>query len=220
MHADFAQLLAVRDGAWIDPGVEEHIQRCPKCSFELTRLARDKHDLRQLPGFEPPLRAWRAVRERLEGVPRRRATPRPLWAFAAAGGALAAFALAWLAFVYHGVAPAPSSAMTVQRPAKSESDEIGTLISRSQRLEAILHTLPPRPNVERAGTSATIDDLQTRIQLVDAQLSDPVRSTLNRDRAERLWSARVELLNSLVHVRYAEAASAGYWTPSTTFGVI
>jgi hypothetical protein len=220
MHADFAQLLAVRDGGWIDPAIEEHIQRCSKCSFELTHLARVKHDLRQLPGFEPPLRTWRAVHERLEGVPQHRARPRSRWAFAAAGGALAAFALGWFAFSYHGIAPTPSSATTRPRTTNSESDEIGTLISRSQRLEAILHTLPPRPNVERAGTSATIDDLQTRIQLVDAQLSDPVLSMPNRDRAARLWSARVELLNSLVHVRYAEAASAGYGSPSTTFGVI
>jgi hypothetical protein len=220
MHADFAQLTAVRDGVSLDPGVEEHIARCSRCSFELTQLARVKHDLRQLPAFEPPPGAWRAVCERLAGAPPRRARPRPLWAFAAAGGALAALALAWFVFLEHGVARTPPSPVTARQPAKSEPDAIGTLISRSQRLEAILHTLPPRPNVERAGTSATIDYLQTRIQLVDAQLSDPARATLDRDRAERLWSARVELLNSLVHVRYAEAASAAYWTPSSTFGVI
>jgi hypothetical protein len=218
MHADFAQLLAVRDGTPIDPGVEEHIVKCSKCSFELTHLARVKYDLRQLPGFEPPLRTWLAVREQLEGTPRRRAPTRPLWAFAAAGGALAALALAWFAFFDHGAVPTRPG--LAQQSVTRESDTVKTLIGRSQRLEAILHTLPPRPNVERAGTSATIDDLQASIQRVDAQLSDPVRSTLDRDRTERLWSARVELLNSLVHVRYAEAAIAGYWTPSYNFGVI
>jgi hypothetical protein len=101
-----------------------------------------------------------------------------------------------------------------------ETEAIGTLITRSQRLEAILHTLPPRPNVERAGTSAAIDELQTRIQLVDSQLSDPIKSGLDRSQAQRLWSARVELLDSLVHVRYAEAASAGDWTHSFNIGVI
>jgi hypothetical protein len=203
MHADFAQLLAVRDGTPIDPGVEEHIVKCSKCSFELTHLARVKYDLRQLPGFEPPLRTWLAVREQLEGTPRRRAPTRPLWAFA---------------FFDHGAVPTRPG--LAQQSVTRESDTVKTLIGRSQRLEAILHTLPPRPNVERAGTSATIDDLQASIQRVDAQLSDPVRSTLDRDRTERLWSARVELLNSLVHVRYAEAAIAGYWTPSYNFGVI
>jgi hypothetical protein len=223
MHADFQELLAVRDGVPIDPAVEDHIASCSQCSFELTRLARVKLDLRQLPSFEPPPQAWRAVRGRLEGAPRRRTLTRPLLALATASGALAALALAWFVYLPPGGATRtrpPAYLSARQPPASRQSDAIGTLISRSQRLEAILDTLPPRPNVERAATSATIDDLQTRIQLVDAQLSDPAKSTIDRDQAQRLWSARVQLLDSLVHMRYAEAASVGDWTHSSNFGVI
>jgi hypothetical protein len=213
MHADFQELLAVRDGVPVDPAVEEHIARCSQCSFELTRLARIKLDLRKLPAFEPPPGAWRTVRARLEGAPRARPMRRTFLTLATASGALAALALAWFVHLEHGAATAP-------RVDLRETEAIGTLITRSQRLEAILHTLPPRPNVERAGTSAAIDELQTRIQLVDSQLSDPIKSGLDRSQAQRLWSARVELLDSLVHVRYAEAASAGDWTHSFNIGVI
>jgi hypothetical protein len=61
--------------------------------------------------------------------------------------------------------------------------------------------------VERAATSAAIDDLQTRIQILDQQLSAAAND--DRYRTQRLWSARVELMNSLVYVRYAEAARNG-----------
>jgi hypothetical protein len=87
---------------------------------------------------------------------------------------------------------------------------IGSLVTRSQQLENILQRLPRRPTVERAATSATIDELQARIQVLDLQLSTVVKSDPDRDRAQRLWNTRVTLLNSLVSVRYAEAVSDGY----------
>jgi hypothetical protein len=91
-----------------------------------------------------------------------------------------------------------------------EEDMIGSLVTRSQQLENILQRLPRRPTVERAATSATIDELQARIQVLDLQLSTVVKSDPDRDRAQRLWNTRVTLLNSLVSVRYAEAVSDGY----------
>jgi hypothetical protein len=73
--------------------------------------------------------------------------------------------------------------------------------------------------VERAATSAAIDELQTRIQMLDQQLS----AAANDDgyRTQRLWSARVQLMNSLVYVRYAEAArNSDRSDPSSTIGAI
>jgi hypothetical protein len=86
---------------------------------------------------------------------------------------------------------------------------IGSLVTRSQRLEGILQSLPRRPTVERAATSATIDELQARIQLLDLQLSTVATSDPDRDRTQRLWNTRVQLLSSLVSVRCAEAARDG-----------
>jgi hypothetical protein len=201
MHAGFQELLAVRDGLPVDPGIEEHVATCTHCSFELTRLARVKHDLRQLPAFEPPASSWAAMRGRRAERPARHRTR---LALAAATGAAAIVAGVWLMRWEGSNAGAGTSAA------------LGTLITRSQRLEAVLESLPRRPDVERASTSATIDDLQTRIQLVDLQLSDASKNDAGQ--ALRLWNTRVQLLDSLVHVRYAEAARTGY-NPSQ-YGVI
>ena len=92
-------------------------------------------------------------------------------------------------------------------------------MDRSQRLDALLQILRRPAQVERAGTSATIDELQSRIQLLDLQLSATPKDQLPH--AQRLWSARVELMNSLVHVRYAEAAgSADISEPLNSPGAI
>jgi hypothetical protein len=228
MHADFQELLAIRDGAPLDVAIEEHVASCAHCSFELTRLARVKHDLRQLPQFEPPAGMWKAIRDGLGAFPPSRA-PRRLSLIAASG--LAA-ALAVALFVrLEGGHPRPDPAAGVSSTAgtragastdpgaAARAESLGVLITRSQRLEALLRTLPPRPGVERGATSATIDALQARIQLVDLQLSSAPRG--DADQARRLWSARVELLNSLVNVRYAEATRTGrgFQDPSE-FGVI
>ena len=162
---------------------------------ELARLKKLKHELRQLPSFEPPEHAWPLIRERLERLPRRRrGVP---WVFApaaVAAGLVVALTSLWLMHLHRG-------------HAGPGDDTIQSLVSRSQRLEAVLNTLPPRPTVERAATSAAIDDLQTRIQILDQQLSAATND--DRYRTQRLWSARVELMNSLVYVRYAEAARNG-----------
>jgi hypothetical protein len=280
MHADFQELLAVRDGSPVDHRVEEHIASCAHCSFELTRLVRLKHDLRQLPQFDPPAGLWRAIRAGLDARPAARA-PSRLWRVAT-GGLAATLAIALLVRLESGhpstqaggaaaragdrpawvggglaqaggtpaqarstaaqaggtpaqvagspataggatasasLAPQGGSAVAGAPGTSAQAESLGTLISRSQRLEALLQVLPPRPGVERVTTSAAIDALQTRIQLVDLELSGAARG--DAERARRLWSTRVELLNSLVNVRCAEAARAhpGFGDPSE-FGVI
>jgi hypothetical protein len=81
---------------------------------------------------------------------------------------------------------------------------LAELRSRSQMLEAVLAELPARPAVKRAATSVPIDSLEARVQwldheilVADAQASAP--------QAEQLWRERVEVLNSLVQLRYVEA---------------
>lgn len=223
MHADFQELLAIRDGAPVDAMTARHARECPECSRELTRLAALKNELRQLPAYEPPERAWASIRSEMERRPLRRPSRAPLAALAAS----VALAVLVLPLMHHTPVLTPpdtsgpaTSASATQLPAGDDKDGLGALMQRSQRLEAVLQVLPRRPQVELAGTSATIDELQNRIQLVDHQLS-----TVSADRpgtdARRLWSARVELMNSLVHVRYAEAAgNADLSEPSTNLGAI
>jgi hypothetical protein len=218
MHADFQELLAIRDGAPVDASVAQHAPECPECSRELTRLTALKNELRKLPPYEPPERAWASIHSQLERLPPRRPNRAPLAALAAS----LALAVLVLPLLHRTpvFTPSDTSASPSQLPPGDDNDGLGALMQRSQRLEAVLQVLPRRPQVELAGTSATIDELQNRIQLVDHQLSTASADQPGTD-ARRLWSARVELMNSLVHVRYAEAAgNADLSEPSTNLGAI
>jgi hypothetical protein len=217
MHAHFEELLDIRDGAPVDAKVLQHTHQCADCSRELARLTALKSDLRQLPCFEPPARAWHAIRDQLERQPQRRTSRAPLFALAAS----VMVAVLVLPMMHRApvLLPGDSSRIANQATGVAGSDSLGTLMQRSQRLDAVLQVLPRRPQVERAGTSATIDELQNRIQMLDLQLS-AATGEQHHDEA-RLWNARVELMNSLVHVRYAEAAAnADLSEPSTNLGAI
>jgi hypothetical protein len=81
---------------------------------------------------------------------------------------------------------------------------IASLVIRSQDLEARLRGLPSRPVVERASTTTTIDSLQSSIQWVDYQLSVADDVGLSERQAAQLWEDRIQLMDSLVKVRFAE----------------
>jgi hypothetical protein len=89
-------------------------------------------------------------------------------------------------------------------PSENGTEALRQLVTRSQQLEELLQHLPPRPAVERAATSAAIDELQSRIQMLDVQLSASDARDGDRERVRRLWDTRVQLLHSLIDVRYAE----------------
>jgi hypothetical protein len=130
-------------------------------------------------------------------------------------GAAAAVGLGALVFVLligpimHGSSPDTDSSESHRGNKTAQALEpVGALVARSQELEAVLNGLP-RPRVERAATSAAIDELQARIEVLDLQLSNADESGLSGPQAQQLWSRRVQLLDSLVSVRYAEQAARG-----------
>jgi hypothetical protein len=207
MHAGFQELLSLRDGAPIGADVAQHVARCAHCRHELGRLTTLKHELRQLPRLEPPPDGWSTIREELARSPIR--TRRSSWLSLSAAGVL--FLVVALAFLLstHRDRGGVIVGSTIATNARDSKDTIGLLVTRSQQLEGILQRLPRRPTVERAATSATIDELQTSIQLLDLQLSAVATGDPDRDRTQGLWNTRVQLLSSLVSVRYAEAVRDG-----------
>jgi anti-sigma factor RsiW len=207
MHANVQELLAYRDEEPLDAAVRRHVAGCTECSAEVARLRELKADLRRLASFVVPSRPWNTVRERLE-----QPAPRPsrYWPALSAGGVMAACLLAFLWTAHRSSLPLPApGGELVDRVSPAHDVAIEPLVAHSQRLEAILRALPPRPAAEKAVTSATIDELQTRIQLLDLQLSGIAASGADPERMRPLWNARVQLLNSLVYVRYAESAGEG-----------
>lgn len=215
MHADIRELLTLRDGAPVAAHIAEHAKTCGQCRAEIARLREMGAQLRQMPGFAPPARVWAAIEQALSAP--EAATPRSRGArtvalVAGLLGATLVSVLLWRSERGHfsnrrGVAAVAGDA---------GAESLPSLVARSQRLEALLRGLP-RPAVERAATAAVIDELQARIQMLDVQLSETEGAALDRPRAQQLWAARVQLLDSLLGVRYAEhAARTDFGSPGST----
>lgn len=201
MHARLDQLLSLRDGVPVDAGVRRHVDGCTRCARELDRLESLRAQLRALP--QVPASAgegWSAVRERLEvsRVRRRRRTVVSRYAVAASLAALGAFAS--MRLLDPGTPPASAGRPLIVL----ESESIEDLRRQSRDLEDLLASLPRRPAVERAGTSVPIEALEAQVQWLDHRLSVG-RDDGSAAEAEQLWRDRVEVMNSLVRLRYVEA---------------
>jgi hypothetical protein len=153
--------------------------------------------LAALPEFEPPAGGWEAIqalRRQRETVESRR------WPIAIAAGVLAAVAgLAWqLQLSGRELAGADSTAAAVFAG--------DSLRVQNARLERLLKALP-EVRVMRGSTAFTISQLEDRLAFVDDRLSSITLEPNAPEHAERLWRERVELMNSLVRVRYADVTN-------------
>lgn len=201
MHARLDELLSLRDGAPVEARVGAHVAECADCRAALARAESMQARLRALPPAPDPVRdGWDRVRARVAAA----RTGRPLaarmapFAAAASVAALALFAtLRWIeAPTPEPVAREPSAATT--------TDALEELLARSQALESALAALPARPAVARAGTALPIESLEAQVQWLDHQLSIAGADGRTPE-AERLWRDRVEVMSSLVQLRYVEA---------------
>jgi hypothetical protein len=204
MHPDLEDLLSLRDGEPIGLAVARHVERCALCSEELRRLRVLRSALQRLPAFDVPARRGplRDSAQRLDSTPRGRRMAHA--ALGRAAATLAACVLAALLGSTHRGAIEHAATAIPDRGAAEPG--VIALIARSNQLEQRLRRLP-RPSLEQASTAATIDELQTDIQALDAQLSYAGQSGLDAAQAQNLWQRRVQLLDSLFDVRYAEATS-------------
>ena len=208
MHANVQELLAFRDGEPIDSKVRLHVESCSGCGAEVARMRELRGRLKGLPVLEASAAVWGAVRESLDIT---LAPPSRYWPALWAGGGMAACIAAFLWMTHHVSTSAAEAAYRRPRSRVRAVHDgvIAPLVAHSQRLEALLRALPsPRPRVEQAMTSATIADLETRIQRLDLKLAGVSAAGANQDEVRHLWDTRVRLLNSLVYVRYAESAGA------------
>jgi hypothetical protein len=199
MHASIDHLLSLRDGEPVDVATATHVEQCQHCSAELRKLRETRAQLQSLPQFDAPT-SFQEIQ---------RAMARPV---AAPRRALSARLVAGLAFVtlttIFFVALRDDTAPTVAdrsvepdeqaMPIDVDTARVPDLVAQSRRLEDLLQQLPERPRIERVSTAAMIDTIEERIQWLDFQLSDAPDSGLNERQTQRLWSERVELMDSLV----------------------
>lgn len=201
MHARIDQLLSARDGEPLDAAIAAHVSACAHCTDGLVRLRRQRDLLKALPQLQAP-DVWDAISR---PAPLRRAQSTSRWAAVAA-------AVAFVSVVTVGYSlrdepvRIPVAELSTTSPSQVTEDQLASLIAQSHTLETTLQQLPARRRVERAGTAATIDGLEERIQWLDYYLSY-ASDGLDETQASRLWEERVQLMDTLVKVRYANTVA-------------
>ncbi|MDH3716258.1 MAG: hypothetical protein OET44_20705 [Gammaproteobacteria bacterium] len=182
-------------------------------------LTADEHDalnkgLRNLGDTMPPRAVWERIREQAEAeglLQQAAGTRRRTWYM---GAGLAAAAMI-AAVMLPGLLNPPTETFPVvpsELPSNSNATPLTTLqtlMVQSRQLETDLRSLPDEPSVMRAGTMATISNLEDRIAAIDYQLNDPDVQMSLEDR-ELFWRERVRLMNSLLQLRYAQAQRAAF----------
>jgi len=204
MHARIDDLLSLRDGEPVDVAVRSHVESCSECAQAKSALETVRRRLAALPTVAAPAEGWQRVLWRIDESPA--TAPRrgkALTAIAASFAVLAVLAGVLLREPSY-VAPHPA-AVPAAMVASQTAHEIAQLRDRSRILEEVLAALPERPAVERAGTAVPIETLQAQVQWLDHQLSVSGAAHVAPDETERLWRERVELMNTLVQLRYVEA---------------
>lgn len=205
MHARIDELLSLRDGDPVAADIAAHVESCRACESQLVQLRQRQQQLQSLAAFDPPQSAWEGIGSRAQQQPaqqRRR--------FAMTAAAVVSVLAIVIGFATRDEAPdahVPGSAAQEHPVAAAPLDQ---LLEQSRELDEMLQHLPQRPSVERVAMAGTIDTLEQRIQWLDVQLSYAPDTGLNDAQAYRLWRERVDLMDSLVKVRYAESSRLAF----------
>jgi hypothetical protein len=193
------QLLSVRDAQPLDAMLARHAAECVHCQAELSQLRARREALQALPELQAPSLKIAAT----QSAPAR---SKRMLSLAAGLGAVLVASVAMLVSLQNQP-PQPVIAQQVEPMLLPiEPSNIGALVEYSQELEALLAMLPQSGSIERAGTETTIDELQSRIQWLDFQLSVASEVGLSERQATELWQDRVGLLDALVKVKYADTS--------------
>ena len=179
-------------------------------------LTADEHialqeGLRALPETMPPRSVWLKIRVQAEaeGLLTQRAARRQHRWYAGVGLAAAAV-MAAVMMPGSELDPTPSDVVPQELPTNTENlSGLAVLQAYSRELESDLRALPAEPKVARAGTVATMSEIEDRIAAIDYQLNDTTVNMTESDR-EIFWGERVRLIKLLLQLRYAQAQRAAF----------
>jgi len=207
MHASLEQLIGLRDEEPVSVEVQQHVRGCGQCAAALNGLLAARERLTALADPVPPPDAWQRIATASDRSQRRRR-----WLPAAGLGlAASAAAAALLVFNLH-VKPAPARDDTaVVTPSGAAPADVNQLMAQSRYLErAVLKLDGPADSMAvSADTASTVAALEDRIALVDYEINSAAGVDNNDPHMVQLWKQRVNLLQSLAAVRYAQVADAG-----------
>ena len=212
MHPVNEEVFSPSDGA-LDAKWREHVEQCPECAARRAAIERTRAALRALPPLEPVVE-WSDIRARFVAVEKKarvqRRRRRALSSLALAASIALVAVLVRLAHLDdNNVVDSSTEKVASTETTGAATIELARLIERSRELDELLQTMPQRPSVELVGMAATLDSMEERIQWLDHQLSY-AQAGLDAEQAQRLWQERVELMDSLVKVRYAQAQTASF----------
>jgi hypothetical protein len=167
--------------------------------------------LRALPETMPPRDVWLRTREQAEAeglLTLRDGRKHNRW-YAGVGLAAAAV-MAAVMMPGTQLETTPANVVPQELPTNTaDISNLARLQSYSRKLESDLRALPDEPRVARAGTVATMSEIEDRIAGIDFQLNDTSVQMTDPDR-EIFWRERVRLMNLLLQLRYAQAQRAAF----------
>ena len=170
--------------------------------------------LHELPDTMPPRIVWNRIRDQAEaeGLLRSTAAQKPSnWI----GGLAIAATVVMAVILLPRLTGQPELEPTMTEPQASSQESpmaltaLQALMVQSQQLESDLRSMPEEPKVMRAGTVATIADIENAIAAIDYQLNDS-GVQMTAEETELFWRERVRLMKSLVQLRYAQAQRSSF----------
>ena len=208
MHASLEQLIGLRDEEPVAVEVQQHVRGCSQCAAALNGLLAARERVQALADPLPPADAWQRILAASERSSRRRR-----WLPAAAGLAVAATVVGMvISFGPHGQRPADTALATASQSVGQPAD-INQLMAQSRYLERAVYKLGGQSDdtAMSAGTASTIAALEDRIALIDYEIgtANQAPQAPASDHVKQLWQQRVDLLQSLAAVRYAQTANTG-----------
>jgi len=219
MYPSTENLLKIRDGEPIDADALAYVEADPSARAELRRLRDTQQALKDLPGFLPPAGVWERVIDTAETDAARRERRR--WQWPLRGAIAASVAVLAIQFGMRATeAPGrletgPSTIVAESVPNNPMTHIVGTpsyasLVEESARLDRALGSISYRPTVMRGSTVSAITTFEDQIAVVDDRLMYADRLNLSARQRRALYQHRVDLMNALVYVRYAQAQRFGY----------
>ena len=208
MHASLEQLIGIRDEEPVAAEVQQHVRGCGHCAAALNGLLAARERIQSLADPVPPADAWQRIM-----VAGERAMHRRRWLPTVAGLAVAATVVGMVVyFGPQGPHPAPAT-LAVADQAGGKPADIDQLMAQSRYLERAVYKLGGQSDdmAMSAGTASTIAALEDRIALIDYEIGTAKQSPQApaASHVKELWQQRVDLLQSLAAVRYAQTANTG-----------
>lgn len=205
MHASLEQLISLRDGAPVDANAAVHLRDCAGCRAEVAQLGHWRQHLIDLPVLEAPQDAWQKIAARLD---EQQVPPRRRHWIPAVGVALAASLVAAVVLVTWRLQAPP----TVPAASASGAPMLTQLQSQSRYLERVMQAMNAGSGqgVTSAGTAATVAALEDRIALVDYAINQANTVSQPPQDLTALWQQRVNLMQSLAAVRYAQVSDVSW----------